>query len=250
MDQRWMKLGKDNPRFDRRTLRIENYVDVPSLPPSPPARSWNVPLPCGEMGNADVGDCTCAAAGHLVQVWTYSNGGEITIPDPDILYAYSAVSGYVPGDDETDHGANMLDVLNFWRQTGIGGHKILAYASINTQNRAMMAAVVNLFGGVYLGLGLPVSAQNQALWTVGTGDSAVKYSWGGHCTVINGYNIVSQIYDILTWGERLPATYQFVEGYSDEGYVLLSEDWVAHGKSAPSGFDVDALKADLTAVTA
>ena len=244
-----MKLGKQPPRFDRRTLRIENYLRVPKLPPSPKTRSWDIPLPCGEMGNADVGDCTCASAGHLIQVWTENNGKEITLPDTDILGAYSAITGYTPGDPSTDNGANMLDVLNFWRQTGIGGHKILAYASINTQNRTMMEAAINLFGGIYMGLGLPLSAQNQPTWVVTTGDEAVKYSWGGHCVVINGYDMSALLYAILTWSEKQPASYQFVEGYGDEGYVVLSEDWAAPGKPAPSGFDMAALTADLKAVT-
>ena len=39
--------------------------------------------------------------------------------------------GFRPGDPSTDRGAYALDVLNYWRQSGIAGHRIAAYAAVD-----------------------------------------------------------------------------------------------------------------------
>ena len=80
--------------------------------------------------NDRLGDCTCAAAAHLIQDWTSNNSGEVTLADPDILKAYEAVSGYDPDTHTNDNGAVETDVLNYWRHTGIGGRNIHAYVSL------------------------------------------------------------------------------------------------------------------------
>jgi hypothetical protein len=66
IDPRKLKLGKSTARHDPRTLLLAAYV-TPALP-IPPASfdltskvsSW------GMMDNDQIGDCTCAAAGHLL----------------------------------------------------------------------------------------------------------------------------------------------------------------------------------------
>ena len=53
----------------------------------------------------------------------------------------------------------------------------------------------------------------------------------------------------VTWGALKQMTWAFFERYVDETYALLSQDFLASGK-APNGFDLAALKSDLTLVTA
>jgi hypothetical protein len=48
------------------------------------------------MGNDKVGDCTCAAAGHLVMDWTANTGKEVVPSSQQIVAAYSAITGYNP----------------------------------------------------------------------------------------------------------------------------------------------------------
>ena len=86
------------------------------------------------MHNDTIGDCTCAAAGHLVMEWTANVGAETTPADADILAAYSAITGYDPKTGANDNGAVETDVLNYWRKTGIAGHKIMAYAALEPGN--------------------------------------------------------------------------------------------------------------------
>ena len=96
------------------------------------------------------------------------------IPDSAILAAYSAVSGYVPGDPSTDVGAACLDVLNYWRSTGIGGDQIAAYASVKPLDFAHVKLATYWFGSVYIGFQVPQNAMDQFQagqhWTC-TGDT-------------------------------------------------------------------------------
>ena len=71
------------------------------------------------MGNDKIGDCTCAAAGHLIMEWTSLAQPKMFTPtDPQIVAAYSAITGYNPKTGANDNGAAELDVLNYWRKTG------------------------------------------------------------------------------------------------------------------------------------
>src|SRR5947209_19729012 len=193
-DHRQMKLGKQRPRHDPRTLQLADYLDSTVLPPPPPERDWGGKIAAdawGMMKNDSIGDCTCAAAGHLVQDCTANVGSEVTPSDDDILAAYEAVSGYDPATGANDNGAVELDVLNHWRKNGIANRKIEAYAALEPGNLDHVRDSINLFGGCYIGLALPVSAQKQATWTVPAGGATgpgAPGSWGGHAVMLVAYN--------------------------------------------------------------
>lgn len=205
------------------------------------------------MANDRLGDCTCAAAGHLIQGWTTSDGTGSTYvaSDAEIITAYSAVSGYDPKTGANDNGAVCLDVLNYWRHTGIAGHKIYAYAALEPQNQSHIEAAVDLFGGVYIGIALPISIQDNtqpnSYWSVSpgypNGDEAPG-SWGGHCVPIIGYN--ARTLTFVTWGMVMYMTWNFWRDYCDEAYAVLSQNWAPGGTiTAPSGFNLSQLNSDL-----
>jgi hypothetical protein len=148
-----VRLGKLEPRHDPRTLKLAKYVDFSKLPAPPPSRLWDNGLTAfGMMANEKLGDCTCAAAGHQIQIWTANNKAEITPKDSDIIAAYSAITGYSPAKPNSDNGANELDVLNYWRQNGIGGHKIGAFASIPLTKKGMVETAINLIAALHADL--------------------------------------------------------------------------------------------------
>jgi hypothetical protein len=244
-----MKLGKLKPRLDLRTLRLAKYLDLGNLPPIPPARAWDSGIAdWGEMMNDQVRDCTCAAAAHQIQAWTAANGAELTPADADVLAAYEAVSGYNPADPNSDLGAAELVVLNYWRQTGIIGHQLAAFAAVQPLHSSIVMAALNLFGGLYIGLDLPICAQNQQVWSPAADDTGRAGSWGGHAVVVLDYD--PNYLTCVTWGKLQPMTWAFFRQYCDEAYAVLSADWAAPGKVAPSGFDFAALQADLKIATA
>jgi hypothetical protein len=253
-----LKLGKQGARHDPRTLMLAAYTTA-ALPAPPPALDLTkkVDVPWGMMENAQLGDCTCAAAGHLMMEWTANAKGKIFTPsDKQIVAAYSAVTGYNPQTGANDNGAVELDVLNYWRQHGIAGHKIEAFVALEPANHTHVMDAVWIFGGCYIGLLLPNSAktqtQNHQPWSVSpqgaTGDGAPN-SWGGHAVPVVGYD--ARGLTIITWGAPQTLTWGFWAAYCDEAYALLSPDFLEkkNGQlTAPSGFNLQQLQDDLADV--
>jgi len=242
-----MKLGRKAIKTDSRTLAIGNYLK-PSLPPPPPAKDWTCGITeWGMMMNNDLGDCTIAGAAHAIQVWSSCLGKEITIDDPTVLSFYQKWDGYVVGDPTTDNGGIELDVLNNWRKEGLSGHDLRAFTAAQASNLVQIRQSITLFGGVYIGLGLPVTAQRQDVWDVVPkgGADAKPRSWGGHCVFVPKYDEHS--FTCITWGGLKTMTLAFWKKYCDESYALLGEDWL-NEKGAPSGFDQAQLKTDLSCI--
>jgi hypothetical protein len=137
----------------------------------------------------------------------------------------------------------MLDVLGLWRAHGIGRHHIGAYAKVSVYDHVLMRTACWLFGGLYLGLSLPISAQDQQTWdfTGSLSGTHTPGSWGGHAVDVVRYD--ANTLTIVTWGALKKMTWAFADRYCDEAYCLLSNDFLK-GKHAPNGFDLDAKKSD------
>ena len=243
-----LKLGKQPARHDPRTLLFASYT-TPALP-APPASldlTTSVKAPWGMMDNAQVGDCTCAAAGHLLMEWSANAQTKMFTPsDAQIIAAYSAITGYNPKTGANDNGAVELDVLNYWRKTGIARHKIGAFVALEPSNHTHVMDAVYIFEGCYIGLQLPISAQGQQIWAVppqGTSGPGAPGSWGGHAVPVVGYD--ARGLTVVTWGQLLRMTWPFWEAYCDEAYAIISNDYLDKSKKTPSGFDLAALQADL-----
>src|SRR5580704_7817183 len=161
VDPRKLKLGKQVARHDPRTLLLAAYL-TPALPTAPASFDLTSKVQAwGMMDNDQIGDCTCAAAGHLIMEWTANAKKKGSTPtDTQIVAAYSAITGYNPATGANDNGAVEIDVLNFWRQSGIAGHKIGAYMALEPANHNHIMDSVYIFGGCYIGLQLPISAQD------------------------------------------------------------------------------------------
>lgn len=248
VDLSQFKTGKKAPRIDRRTLKVEDYVDLSVFPGYPKTQKWDHGITdFGMMLNDQLGDCVIAAMGHATQILTANNAGEVTVPDSAVLKGYEDVGGYRPGDPNTDQGCDMLTALNYWRQTGIAGHKIGAFATVNPKNINMVKAVIELFGFIYIGVALPISAQNQRVWKVASGPNGQAGSWGGHCITVPDYSSTEPT--CITWAHLLSMTDGFFEKYTDEAYAVLSPEWVNGQNVAPNGVNLAQLQTDLSMVT-
>jgi hypothetical protein len=242
-----MKLGRKAIKTDSRTLAIGNYLK-PSLPPPPPAKDWMCGIAdWGTMMNNELGDCTIAGVAHAIQVWSACMGTEVTVDDPTVLSYYQKWDGYDPADPTTDRGGIELDVLNAWRKEGFSGHDLFAFAAPKFSDLVQIRQSIALFGGVYIGLALPVTAQTQDVWDVVAkgGANARKGSWGGHCVFVPKYD--EHGFTCITWGKPKTMTTAFWKKYCDEAYVLLGEDWL-NEKGAPSGFAKEDLVKDLACI--
>lgn len=246
-----MKLGKKAVKHDKRTLRLAPYLQSVPLPPS----SVDYTLGKTDWGmfvNDQLGDCTIAGVGHADQVWGINLGRTMPMfTDAEIIKYYIDWDGYVVGDSNTDNGGVELDVLNNWRKNGFYTNKLLAYGSVSPQNTLRVQQSIWLFGVVYIGVELPITAQHQDIWdeVKGTND-AVPGSWGGHCVIVCAYDLDGPT--CITWGKPKKMTWRFFDKYCSEAYALLSPDWIYSDITAlsPSGFDIVQLQRDLAQVIA
>jgi hypothetical protein len=242
------KLGKGPRKFDARNLKLSKYIKALPTPPGP-EQSWVMEVIDWPMFlNDQLGDCVIAGAAHVIQQWDYYSRKSFLLPtDQQVLKAYEDVGGYVPGDPNSDNGCNMLDALKYWRKTGIAAHKIGAFVEVDPKNLYEVAVAVWLFGNLYTGVALPISAQGQSAWVVPEGGTKSEQGqpggWGGHCVPIMA--VSPKTLTCITWGMRLKMSHNFFADYCEEAYAVLSEDWINRLGIAPSGFDFDTLKADL-----
>lgn len=242
-------LGKLAPKLLKGLPALGKYTL--HLPASPPAANYSLALKhLGHMANDTLGDCTCAAAGHLIQTWTsQTQPAEVIVSDDAIINFYSKACGYVIGDPNTDQGGVETDVLKYWYLNGLGGHPLAGFASIRPGNRASIRDSIYLFGGCYIGVQLPIAAQSGA-WDVSpdsalTGDNAPG-SWGGHAVCLVAYDQDSVT--CITWGALKTMSWAWIDAYCDEAYAVLSKDWITAAGTAPPGFDFSTLSADMQAI--
>jgi hypothetical protein len=246
------KLGKHRPKVDDRTLKFGAYLK-PTLPSPPSSADWSkaVKTGWGMMKNDTYGDCTCAAAGHMIMDWTANNDSEFVVPDNLIVEFYNHFAH-----GNADAGANMLDVLKYWRSHGLDKHKIDAFAGLEPRNHLQVQDAIYLFGGCYIGVALPDFAVAEGVdllkvpWVVppqGAVGKAAPDPNNGHCIPAFAYD-QRNVY-VVTWGQVKAMSWQFYDAYADEAFAVLSPDWFGKSGQAPPGFDLAALQSDLSAIT-
>jgi hypothetical protein len=244
-----VKLGKLPVRTDVRTLALARYVDGAQLPPPPPTLDLTAHVASWPMYlNDRIGDCTIAAAGHMIEAWTAAATGEpVEVTDEEVEVTFDRVKIVDPATGE--EGAVELDVLRDWRKRGVGGHRIAAFARVSLVDHELVRAAAWLFEGLYLGLELPLTAQSPGIWdwTGSVTGPARPGSWGGHAVDVVRYD--AGTLTVVTWGRLQQMTWSFWDRYVDEAYCIISQDFLDGGE-APNGFDVKALRADLALVTA
>ena len=247
IDHSMMKLGKRAMRHDHRTLMLARYL-TPSLPAAPASVDYSHGITdWGMMLNDRYGCCTIAAIGHAVQTWTANAlGRELTVPDSTILKYYEQWDGYNPANSSTDQGGVELDVLKHFQQEGFDSTKLDAFAAVDFGSDLVKSAIW-LFGGAYIGVELPIRAQDQDVWDVGGNGAADQAgSWGGHAIYLVEYD--DHGLTCITWGKLKRMTWAWFHQYCSEAYALISEDWLGSNGKTPSGLDLDTMKLDLAMV--
>lgn len=243
--------GRLPKRLDFATIDVHNYVK-PSFKP-PLLCTWATALTAkagsvgglGNLGNDTYGDCTIAALGHAVMTWTANNGAIVKPSDDDVLTLY----------DETDTalgltgGRIMDDVVKFIRTNGCFGEDISFYGRVRFSVPYLKEGIY-LGGGLYVGVNLPLSINEQFLngddWTVVKGYRGKVGSGGAHCVWVCGYD--SERVYLVTWGQLVFASWQWMLKYIDEAFVLISDAWTPND-IAPSNLDIDQIDADLAVIT-
>ena len=171
---------------------------------------------------------------HQVQAWNAAKGIQI-YPDRDCAISLYEKFGYIPGDPATDQGAVELDVVQYWMKIGVAVtdmgaiDKLDGYAVVNQGDSQRIKQCIDVFGGVLLGLAMPISAQRQMVWDVVSTPNGAPGSWGGHAVPIIAYDDVGPY--CISWGEIIQMTWTFLAQYADEAYAPLSIDRLARNGS-------------------
>lgn len=267
-DFKSMKLGKQAPKIDARTLKLKNYF-LDTLPAPPAEADWTSGITdWGMMLNDSLGDCTIAGLGHAEQVWSAARKGVYTLPDAAILEKYQQWCGYDPADPNTDQGGIEVDVLNKWRKNSFWNHPLTIYADVDPANLDHVCQAINLFGGVYIGIALPITAQSQHVWHDAHDEddsNTIPGSWGGHAVFVPKYTTNCDgkiVFTCITWGSLQDISEDFwlynspkYGAYIDEVHTLIAPEFLSLNSNtvpvgtSPAGFDLATLKTDLIAVS-
>lgn len=249
------RLGR-YPSQPQRHLHLADFIKPDDLPKPPIVCHYS---PLAEHGlamilaNDRLGDCTSAGASHLIDLWQGNSLQTMpVVSDADAIAFYSKTCGYVAGDESTDRGGNLVDVMKAWKSNGFfsdGSSKINGWVSVDATNRHQMMTALWLFEGLYMGVGLPDEwidpppSSNGFVWGV-NGEADQN---NGHCIVAVGYN--GQGIQIDSWGKIGTITWDAMAKYfsaaaQGEVYAILSPDAIIRAtKKATSGFDIDSLTA-------
>jgi hypothetical protein len=228
---------------------------LPNLSPAPAVVNWWADIGAWPMlANDSVGDCTIAALGHAVQAMSSYTSTPLLMTDAEAISAYSAITDYNPANPSTDQGAVIEAVLAYAANTGmtIAGrlHKIQAFVSINYQDKAEIRAAINLFGGLDIGVDLPLSAQTQPylLTCTNAGTASVANSWGGHCVWACGADDYGV--DVIYWGARYRILWDFWHAYVVEAHAILDPAFMTAPGATPADVPWDQLQQTMQRLAA
>lgn len=253
-----MKLGRKPAVHDLRTMRA-GWALLQALDPLGPAPvasddyvsavmkqspdGWKIFL------NDQCGDCVCADSAHQVMLHT-ANGGTIVIPtDNDVLAMYEAVGGYKPGDPSTDQGCDETAACAYLGKVGLSGQRSAGSAMVDPANADHLKWSVQLFGACRLGITV-TDAMQTAFDSGQPWDTFTGKVEGGHDVPIVKYD--AEYAYVVTWGTLQPVSWALLaqSQFLQEAHAEVWPGFVTAGGTAPNGFDLPSLLADLQVVAA
>ena len=228
---------------------LEVYATAP-LPTPPP--TWEVPmqkqvsagLPVYPIdGNQRIGDCTIAGLDHCNRAFSALFNEPYTPPSEKALEA--KYFGFTKGQDT---GLNEEFVLSTWHKEPIFGTQIAGFAPVSTTSLLQQHQGISMFGGIYLGIACPESAQRAFQKEQETGKVVPWVFEGeetedGHCVVALGYGPNGGLH-CATWGGVAVLSPSFLAHYLREAWIVLSQQLV-EAKKDTLGINLPALQADL-----
>jgi len=252
------KLGRLHRTYDPRVPHLSALLAGQTITAPPPAVDWTKGMPAnlGMMLNDKLGDCTCAAVYHALQVWSYNGGGKMaTQPDADVEQLYVQACGYNPRAPGEGPGGNEQHVLTYWFQTGApfgpkgaARQKISAFVEVDPRNTNDVKQTINDCGVAYIGFNVPQSVQPPGelppqVWNYVPSQSKII---GGHAVVLAGYDPNGA--RVISWGQYYTMTWEFFAHFVDEVYAVADSAWIESKGTTPGGFTLAQLEAQMSAL--
>lgn len=221
-----------------------------SLPPPPAQVNYLAKMPddLGMMMNDQLGDCTCAAVYHAIQVWTANCGAMQTNPDSDVLSIYERFCGYNPADPDTDQGGIEQTVLGDWMHTGVpivaGTNKLTAFLEVDPRQIDDVKRTIAECGVCYIGFNVPSNimppdAAPPLIWQYDPSAQSI----GGHAIALAGYD--ANHINLISWGAKYQMTWEFFQRTTDEAYAIIDSDWLNATGKTPLGLTSEQLIAQM-----
>jgi len=232
------KLGKA-PAVRPALAMLHEYFEGATLPAAPAQCEWAMKVQYPMALNNQFGDCVVAGHVHLSQATAQENDGSYVYPgDAAAKVEYFNLTG------GADTGLVESTFLSTAKSAPILGSQVDVFCPFDFTNVEHTKSAIYLFGGVFLGVSLPQSAENQfpGKWTVVPGSPII----GGHCIVAIGYDEEGVF--IVTWGTVIKATWEWFEKYVDEAYAVLYTEQVEKNRGPLATFNIDQLRADIEAL--
>ncbi len=248
------------PAFSRVLSGLAKARVLPDLPQSV---SWNRSVPddgWGGLGNSPdqqgdkpIGDCTIAAACHMIMCWSDNAlGAPWTFLTADALDDFK---NYKTSPD----GATLFNILNDWQAYGIHRRSGASLDTVYIEDFALLdindpvhlklqvQQSIQLLGGCYIGIELPkfavkntVDGKPPLVWNKtaeeldALGKDANKAPNAGHCVPAIGYDNLGL--EVITWGNRTQMSWDFFDRYRDEAWaVLCKAAWMKPDGTTPIG---------------
>lgn len=233
-----MKLGKQPFTHDERDLRLADLQEPLGYPQEfghEEGVEWQ-----GMLGNDEAGDCVWAGAAHENILLGQEGGHHPEFSTENVLKDYGAVTGYKPGDPETDRGTEVREAMKYRASKGIRDaagkrHHIGAYLRLKPKDLGELYRAAYTFGVVGIGIEFPESAMNQfnehSPWRVVANSPIV----GGHYVPVVARRHGQLI--CVTWGRTQPMTEAFYEAYCDEAWCYVSASALGKNGETPDGLD-------------
>jgi hypothetical protein len=247
------KGGKLPPVHKPAHLALGDFVDRCIALPKVPAHGWEFAVPADKLsvlGNDVWGNCALAGALGLAQAQSWNVGKNLVPRTEEAVQAYTQVTGFDPnagpsGNNPTDNGTVLTDALDFWQKTGFAIsdsngketiHKIDGWFTVDYTSVAMMRWAAWFFGGSYLGVNLPQSAEDDTdNWIFDPNSPTI----GGHCVDRLGEGSAGG--KTRSWGMIIPTQQAFYSARVDEAYVVMGPDFLNSLDKTPLGVDVNAM---------
>ena len=255
------RLGRLPRSFDPRIPHMSALLAGKTVAPPPPQvdHTKGMPSNVGMMLNDTLGDCTCAAVYHAIQVWSFNAQRKmLTEPDGDVEKLYIKACGYNPKQGGEGPGGNEQHVLTYLLRTGApfgpsgqSTHKIAAFVEVDPRNTDDVKRTINECGVAYIGFNVPAyivpppPAQPPAVWDVHSANANIV---GGHAVVLAGYNADGA--RLISWGQYYTMTWAFFAKYVDEVYAIADKMWVDAKGTTPAGMTLAQLETQMKALEA
>jgi len=252
------RKGKKGFRQKTNILKYKDYriIEKIALPGFPLGYASGVNLSQMFL-NDKLGDCACACTLHLREVFTSMGGIAKLFTDTDAENLYEGGCDYNPKDPSTDQGCEFSTLLQYLKNQGI----ISSFLQLDNTNINEFYEVVYYFGGPFIGVQLPQSAEDQfnngEAWDVVANDGGIL---GGHAiggveasaktTTLKIVGVTAKGDLIVsTWGGLIPMTPAFFNKYVDEGWLAFDKEILNAQGVTPAGFNFAQLEADEQAIT-